>query len=664
MTQPSPRAIVALLLVLGLVTGFLWYPLPGDEVEPGLRMEEPPALTVAEGERSEATLDEGPAAATGEDADVLRSSVEATAPPGAEADAVVGAPFDVVLAGTVVVEELDGSLTYDASGSLNLVLWEENSGSHHEVDVTDGKWRLEARLEEDGTYSYTDGKRESNQAIGRVGVDEFDDEVRAAVRMDRKQEVMLGELAVVVEVRRVGSLQLSVVDALTGAGLREVSVVAESRWGDGIVEHPGDGRDMEDLVVAEDSPVSIQPGTELAESGQVSVLVGAPGYAWKKVELDLASGGERKVQLERGGDLVVHFDRALERRDAELRLTSEERGHPIAMVNARGAGPFTFKGLPPGSYDVAVELGEWWSDQLALASDSVVIEAGGSATVTLVIEEAPVLTRAPFSGILIVPQAYGVTEPTLLAELAGVSLDGGDGYERARGDQLRKLEGTSNAWSFDFGKLQTGTYELRCYGVEYQVKLELGPEGATNYRFEIPEPVQVCVTVRDVDTGEPADIDALYWHYEPPGGWSGGMSQSATREPGQSDFCFTVPPGSIGLSHGGEDYVHASETFEAFPGARFTLELRRAGEAVLRLIDGETKLPWPENDYGAGERLDAEGNLGSRSHRHGGLWFKTAPGRYRVEVPHVAGFADHEPVELDLVAGERTELEIELVRLP
>ncbi|MDF1798506.1 MAG: hypothetical protein P1V81_04970 [Planctomycetota bacterium] len=658
MTQPSPRALVVLLLLAGLVAGALWHFLPEGEGGPdaGPSLGEAPVQLATLGERTDATLDEGAASLPDEDA--LRSSVEGSA------EASSSGPLEAVVAGTVVIEELDGSSTLDATGTLTLILWHGNSGSHHELEVSGGKWQLNARLDADGSYTYEDGAGTARQPIDRVAVGEYDDLGRAVVRTDRDQEFELGELAVVIEVRRVASLQLEVVDAATGEGLTGVSVVAEKAWGDGIVEHPGDGRDMTDLVVAEDSPVELQPSTDLAESGRVGVLVGARGYAWKKVELDLASGGERRVRLERGGDLVVHFDRALTRRDAELHVTDTGRGLPVAMQQAKGAGPFSYQGLPPGTYEVSVEIGEWWSDQLALASETVVVEAGGSASVTLVLEEAPVLTRAPFSGLLILPASYGVTEPLLIAELEGVSLDGGDGYERAGGDQLERVEGTSDAWSFDFGMLQTGRYELRCNGVEYQVKLDLGPGGATDYRFQIPEPVPVCVTVRDVDTGELADVDGLFWHYEPPEGWSGGMSQGARREPGQSDICFSVPPGTIVLSHSAEDYVHVSTTFQAFAGARVTLEVRRAGEAVLRLVQGETTLPWPENDYGVGKRLDDEGDLGSRSHRHGGLWFKTAPGRYQVEVPHIEGFEDHPPVELTLVAGERAELDIELVKLP
>ncbi|MFT4647075.1 MAG: hypothetical protein ACI9X4_000282 [Glaciecola sp.] len=62
-------------------------------------------------------------------------------------------------------------------------------------------------------------------------------------------------------------------------------------------------------------------------------------------------------------------------------------------------------------------------------------------------------------------------------------------------------------------------------------------------------------------------------------------------------------------------------------------------------------------------RVDGEGKPLSWSSSDGRISFSVStPGRYRMEIPVLPGFGLVEPIELDLIEGEATAVEIPLTR--
>jgi len=145
-------------------------------------------------------------------------------------------------------------------------------------------------------------------------------------------------------------------------------------------------------------------------------------------------------------------------------------------------------------------------------------------------------------------------------------------------------------------------------------------------------------------------------------GKRGGSMEGAQRESGSTDFRLAVPEGPLTLMIFDPDWVLTRVELQAVEGTHHEIELDRAASALLRLVDGEVLVPWPDDDFGMGERLDGAGDLGIRGRAKGCLRYNTAPGRYRVQVPTIQGFLPHDPVEVELVAGEVIEVEIRLVR--
>src|SRR5690606_21606355 len=91
---------------------------------------------------------------------------------------------------------------------------------------------------------------------------------------------------------------LRVIDAETGAPIRAVCVRK-------VYGSPGahPGIETECAFPPGPSPVDFDARPALLSTGRLHV--GAEGYVWQMVKLDLEAGGERLVALERGADLVV-----------------------------------------------------------------------------------------------------------------------------------------------------------------------------------------------------------------------------------------------------------------------------------------------------------------------------------------------------------------------
>ena len=158
MTAAKSRPLALLLLVLSplVVVALLWF-AGGGSGEPDRVVRDTVAEQTTPQAKAMATLDDELA-----EPEVVRAEVEA---PAADASLpAVAAPGDVVLAGTVVIEELDGSLTTDADGTLVLMLKEAGSGTSTDVPVVDGKWRTVLVAKGDGTYIKPGGRADRARA--------------------------------------------------------------------------------------------------------------------------------------------------------------------------------------------------------------------------------------------------------------------------------------------------------------------------------------------------------------------------------------------------------------------------------------------------------------------------------------------------------------------
>ena len=177
-----------------------------------------------------------------------------------------------------------------------------------------------------------------------------------------------GELAIVLRAPRRNVLL--VIDAESGAHLSLVCVMKSYFT---TSDHPGADTTCTDSPTA--SPIDFETRPSLLSSARLHV--GAAGYAWRNVQLDLAAGGERYVALERGADLTVIVPREELGQARWLRLYMRD----IALTprdKIPASGVVEYRGLPAATVRVALEseLQVVYVPTRAIAEAEVTLVAG------------------------------------------------------------------------------------------------------------------------------------------------------------------------------------------------------------------------------------------------------------------------------------------------
>jgi hypothetical protein len=230
------------------------------------------------------------------------------------------------------------------------------------------------------------------------------------------------------------------------------------------------------------------------------------------------------------------------------------------------------------------------------------------------------------------------------------------------------IDGREGWFTWETVGVPPGSYrvELTSFGLARDVKV--GPTGKTDEEIIVPPPGDVMVRIVDAKTSRLLRDAMLTW--EPRGArlHSHGM-------PIDNDGrrLFRAPVGLIQTRVTCPGFQYSIRTFEVRPGRNeFSIELRPSFGIRVHLKDGDAVVPCtsdlriraeslelslPQVPPGA-EDLDAY-SLQSRS---GDQIELMIPGRYRVSVGAVPGYAALEPREVDVREDEFADVTFELTR--
>ena len=329
--------------------------------------------------------------------------------------------------------------------------------------------------------------------------------------------------------------------AKTGVPLPDLLVSKLDPPFDSGMDHPGahvfDWVCMSSAV----SPVRLVPTPEQVFQPEADIYVHSPGYAWKRLSIDFAEGGERTVRMVPGGDLTVAVQRSGPLHDAWVRLRREGSRFPAVEFDVPPLGEINIDAVEVGTWHVTVELGPWYEDPFVLGRAKAKVLAGIRTVVRVDAVSVPEIDKAPLSGVVILPADWELGSFTLVCDLRGTPLEG-SGHHFVRSDAMELRDGEPSEWSWDLGQVATGEYLLCVQELQYSVSVVLTPEGLQDLRVEVPPPGNVIVTVIDEDTGLPAsDVEVLHWACTRPGWTQGGGYVTAHAEETPGHFEFRAP---------------------------------------------------------------------------------------------------------------------------
>jgi hypothetical protein len=442
-------------------------------------------------------------------------------------------------------------------------------------------------------------------------------------------------------VRRAVSVRLRVIASDTRADLADVEVVRGATFEYEDLEHPG-GRAKTSIVSGARSPLDLPPLVE--RDGHCWVR--SPGYAWQHVELDLARGMERLVELVPEGAIELSISGAALPPGAVLRgWRGGDGGAPALDLEVVDGERRRIDALTPGDWRFKLQKGRWFQEPVDLAESAVVVESGRTASVALVVRqsvEAP--PRVAVSGVLRIDPAWRGLEQLRLHFTS-------EGDVRRWSDTRKSVKPVRNGsyYTWSAGELHAGRYMVRVAPSGFRTLLDVRVGAAGEHVIEVPPPGDVEVHVVDDATGEPLADGSVLWHTKAPPGVSGHTLDNVSFDP-ELGARFQAPAGELNLQASAEGYTHADERVEVQPGPnRFTLRIERASGVRVELYDGAVSVPHGGHRAFTIEAVDHDG----RRSRFSDTWsYVSKPGVYRVTFRDVPGYRPLPPQVVTIPAGE------------
>lgn len=559
----------------------------------------------------------------------------------------------LVLAGTVVVIEPDGTEHRATNGTLQITLWtHEGGGRGHPTPVTDGAWRIEL------------GPTATPPRFASISTGELDGK-NLVRRFDREPVVRTedGIEPITLRAAWVGTQTLRVIDAVSKVDLQQVDVATTRLWQATDSPHPGATSQREALVTDASSPFDLPTNDRAAQV----IWVTAPGYAWKKVKLSNESSSTWTVALQPGSALEVQWN-AIEE-DLALRIRDARDAPNIAAAVVLNGAPVAscedlpdptnnrqivkFDSMPPGRYLVRLEKGDWWSDPAVFAVELVELPARSHKLVELTLTE-PVAgpESAPLRGTLSIGEGWS-------EQPSGIEINPvGDTERWAETQQADTLASRgARLWNWSLGPTPIGRYEVIVEPYQHRHMVDV-VAGGTQTDIHVPSPAHVRISLHDTD-GKRLNAGHVMWYSDlPEGVRSTGLKDAKTVD---GHFEFECPPGGINtLVQLSGHWARPPTRFDVVSGTN-EFVINMAPLIPLRLVTRCGPQPVViEHTH----RIRLEHLDGKRETVHWdgqGLAVAT-PGRYRLVLPEIEGFATPEPREIDIAADGSTVIEVEFTR--
>lgn len=619
---PFAVALVAAIAWL-LLEGTRTVPPPTSEVA---RAADSSARSVArielDGERSIATATHTPAAEAPPD------SSEASV----DAGSTKNDPSAIRLSGELVCIDVDGA--HFAPGSAHFVLgeWNGSTGHTQRIEVENGGWQTSVHPCEGLAIEeiVADGRR--------LVVDQ-----PAADRFAIPTEGFLS-----IRARRPVSSVLIVRGADHHRDLDGVDIQEGSRI----------------LLHGARSPITLDRVEDISFP-DAYVHVGASGYVSRTVDLDLAIGGERLIELEPAGSVAVRVSGVPPGRVVALRVGTGDSSKPVANTAIRADGEHVIEAVPIGTWIVSAALGEWWDEPIVLASESVEVFRGGRSTVALNVGGVPEVRRAPLAGTLRVPRAWGFERFQLQLRRDEASATGEDqSWPTLNLYELERSKADDEFYAWSFGEVETGRYMVTFAQLELDTFVQLGPEGRTDLHIEIAPPCEVTIRVVAEETGNETQFEDLAWYCERPPESTGGTLAAVRRDPATHALVLRGPRQVVHFQGWDDRYERLDERVDLSTCPDIVvLRVKRPIAASIVLRDGDVVTPLPDEARVSAEAIEGDGRLTAWKQPSSGLLLQfDRSGRYRLHLPDVPGFEPVPPQEINVARGTPTEVVIALVR--
>ncbi len=559
------------------------------------------------------------------------------------------APDSITIHGSIIAVDPDGGRFPEESGTIGIRVTAPGLDELRDIAVVAGEWRAPVPDRAQVRFETAQlGERPARVTPGGP-----------MIASDQMSLALLGEWT--------SQTLLHVRSRATGESLCDLELVRVPDWMRNSRPHPGVVIATDHLQVAECSPLPLVadgPGS----GSSVPYHVRSPGFAWGRILLDTAAGGDREILLDAGGGFDIAFSGGWQRPGALLRLRILGETQPYAEVAVQGE-TMRVEGIHPGQYEVSVETGSWAQHPLVLGTLETTVQAGVITLIELDVIDIVDEDRVPFAGTVFVPSTWTLDEFQLRIRPIDPGTNANEETQHIPSLEMTATPvggGTLYGWEAD--AVIAGNFGVLILPIGYGVNFSVGPEGNLGAALALPDAAPVEIVTLLAGTEDPATPSMIRWTPARDAGVPGAGALSAMPEGPANYFVFDAPVGSVILSCSDGAYRPASREIEVtLEGPNvFTLELEPAHGIHVLLFDESTSVPW---DIGWHANLTpVEGTTGQVVTRGRiGIRYRilvSQPGWYTLTVPAIDGFLPVPPLEVEVLEGLISDVPVDLVREP
>lgn len=449
---------------------------------------------------------------------------------------------------------------------------------------------------------------------------------------------------------------------------------------DGDLAHPG--ADVEPWLTSSTRPhvVPIERLTRVdRQFGRVGLFVGAPGFAWTFVPVDLREQSSRPVDLRPGGSLEVSVVGVPPGDELKLSLMTDQGYEGVNFPFARkiysgdleADGLYRFDGLITGNLYAKIHRGEWFGTGAAFAEGRVRVASGGRHQLDLTLDVAVSVPPSKRSVELLLefPEAWGAK-----ACSGDLRLNGAKGVDGSRVDFNAALEesgGSSSVFRTETLELREGRWLMTAQEGACAVPFDVARDG--EHRILVPGPVDTQVRLVDAHAGVALDGVDFRWKTAVED-FRGASTRRGSPVPGQAGcFQLRTTRSRLELWLSGPGYGQSLRYLDPSElGGVVELGLDRVQGVRLSLFAAEDvpflgpeawRIQLRTGSADGGDATTSRSGTLNSSLRTIELSVPQA-GAYTLWYPKFDGFETPEPEELFLEDGVVIEREVVLVKTP